>query len=112
MRDTLTIRCALVAFPLPLFGYHGDKAIERSEHEGVARFGEVRVFLRWIVRGSSRCAGRLVHGKDGWGWSEGGKRFAWLGCLFFLVLGAVMVLTGGVFVLLALVTGNATVNVS
>ena len=54
----------------------------------------------------------LFMGKDGWGWSEGGKRFAWLGCLFFLVLGAVMVLTGGVFVLLALVTGNATVNVS
>lgn len=112
MRDTLTIRYALAAFPLPFVGYHGGKAIERSEHEGAVRFGEVRVFLRWIVRGLPGVLAAWFMGKDGWGWSEGGKRFAWLGCLFFLVLGAVMVLTGGVFVLLALVTGNATVNVS
>ena len=35
-------------------------------------------------------------GKDGWGWSEGGKLFAWFGCLFWLIVWVVMVVTGGI----------------
>ena len=79
------------------------------ELSGLAKFG---YFCVGLFGGLPGVLATWFMGKDGWGWSEGGKRFAWLGCLFFLVLGAVMVLTGGVFVLLALVTGNATVNVS
>ncbi len=79
------------------------------ELPGLAKFG---YFCVGLFGGLPGVLAAWFMGKDGWGWSEGGKRFAWLGCLFFLVLGAVMVLTGGVFVLLALVTGNATVNVS
>ena len=79
------------------------------ELPGLAKFG---YFCVGLFGGPPGVLAAWFMGKDGWGWSEGGKRFAWLGCLFFLVLGAVMVLTGGVFVLLALVTGNATVNVS
>ncbi|PNV65914.1 hypothetical protein C2L80_04075 [Rubneribacter badeniensis] len=79
------------------------------ELSGLAKFG---YFCVGLFGGLPGVLVAWFMGKDGWGWSEGGKRFAWLGCLFFLVLGAVMVLTGGVFVLLALVTGNATVNVS
>ena len=79
------------------------------ELSGLAKFG---YFCVGLFGGLPGVLPAWFMGKDGWGWSEGGKRFAWLGCLFFLVLGAVMVLTGGVFVLLALVTGNATVNVS
>ncbi|CVH78726.1 hypothetical protein [Rubneribacter badeniensis] len=79
------------------------------ELSGLAKFG---YFCVGLFGGLPGVLAAWFMGKDGWGWSEGGKRFAWLGCLFFLVLGAVMVLTGGVFVLLALVTGNATVNVS
>ena len=79
------------------------------ELPGLAKFG---YFCVGLFGGLPGVLAAWFRGKDGWGWSEGGKRFAWLGCLFFLVLGAVMVLTGGVFVLLALVTGNATVNVS
>ena len=79
------------------------------ELPGLAKFG---YFCVGLFGGLPGVLAAWFMGKDGWGWSEGGKRFAWLGCLFFLVLGAVMVLTGGMFVLLALVTGNATVNVS
>ena len=79
------------------------------ELPGLAKFG---YFCVGLFGGLPGVLAAWFMGKDGGGWSEGGKRFAWLGCLFFLVLGAVMVLTGGVFVLLALVTGNATVNVS
>ena len=79
------------------------------ELSGLAKFG---YFCVGLFGGLPGVLAAWFMGKDGWGWSEGGKRFALLGCLFFLVLGAVMVLTGGVFVLLALVTGNATVNVS
>lgn len=79
------------------------------ELSGLAKFG---YFCVGLFGGLPGVLAAWFMGKDGWGWSEGGKRFAWLGCLFFLVLGAVMVLTGGVFVLLALVAGNATVNVS
>lgn len=79
------------------------------ELPGLAKLG---YFCVGLFGGLPGVLAAWFMGKDGWGWSEGGKRFAWLGCLFFLVLGAVMVLTGGVFVLLALVTGNATVNVS
>ena len=34
--------------------------------------------------------------QDGWGWSEGGKLFAWFGCLFWLIVWVVMVVTGGI----------------
>ena len=40
-------------------------------------------------------------GKDGWGWSEGGKLFAWFGCLFWLIVWVIMVVTGGIATFLA-----------
>ncbi len=58
------------------------------------------VLLLWFV------------GKDGWGWSEGGKKFAWIGCLFFLIVYAVLIATGGLLAIVAALTGNATVTVS
>ncbi len=51
-------------------------------------------------------------GKDGWGWSEGGKMFAWIGCLFFVILSIIMMLTGSLVAVLALLTGNGTVTIS
>ena len=51
-------------------------------------------------------------GKDGWGWSEGGKLWAWLGCLFFIILGLIMRVSGGLLSLIAVLTGNGTVTVS
>ena len=61
------------------------------ELPGLAKFG---YFCVGLFGGLPGVLAAWFMGKDGWGWSEGGKRFAWLGCLFFLVLGAVMVLTG------------------
>lgn len=58
------------------------------------------VLLLWLV------------GKDGWGWSEGGKKFAWIGCLFFVILAVIMTATGGLLAVLAALTGNAVVSVS
>lgn len=58
------------------------------------------VLLLWFV------------GKDGWGWSEGGKKFAWIGCLFFVIVAIIMTATGGLLAVLAALTGNAIVNVS
>lgn len=51
-------------------------------------------------------------GKDGWGWSEGGKMWAWIGCLFFIILGLVVVASGVFLSLVAMLTGNATVSIS
>ena len=58
------------------------------------------VLLAWFV------------GKDGWGWSEGGKKFAWFGCLFFIIVGVILMATGGLLTLLAMLTGNATVGMA
>lgn len=58
------------------------------------------VLLLWFV------------GKDGWGWSEGGKMFAWIGCCFFIILSIILVATGGLLSMLAVLTGNGTVTVS
>lgn len=76
---------------------------------GLAKFG---YFCVGLFGGLIGVLVAWFMGKDGWGWSEGGKKFAWFGCLFFIIVGIVMILTGGVASLIALLTGNAVVTVS
>ena len=51
-------------------------------------------------------------GKSGWGWSEGGKLWAWVGCLLFIILGLISIISGRLLFLIAMLTGNGTVTVS
>ena len=62
------------------------------EISGLAKFGYFCVGL------FGGLFGVLAHGSwAGWlGWSEGGKLFAWFGCLFWLIVWVVMVVTGGI----------------
>lgn len=80
-----------------------------KELSGLAKFGYfciglfgsfLGVLFAWFV------------GKDGWGWSEGGKMFAWIGCLSFVIITIIFSLAGGLMALVAVLTGNATVVVS
>lgn len=79
------------------------------EISGLAKFG---YFCVGLFGGLFGVLAAWFMGKDGWGWSEGGKKFAWIGCLFFVILAAIMTATGGLLAILAALTGNATVTVS
>lgn len=79
------------------------------ELSGLAKFG---YFCIGLVGGLPGVLFAWFAGKDGWGWSEGGKMWAWLGCLFFIILGFIMLLTGGLVTLLAVLTGNGAVTIS
>lgn len=80
-----------------------------KELSGLAKFG---YFLVGCVGGLLGVLVAWLMGRDGWGWGEGGKKFAWFGCLFFIIVGIVLMLTGGLMALVAALTGNATVVVS
>lgn len=80
-----------------------------KELPGLAKFGYFCIGLFGFLPGVLIA---WFVGKDGWGWSEGGKKFAWFGCCFFLIVAIIMSLTGGIALLVAALTGNATVTVS
>ena len=63
------------------------------EISGLAKFG---YFCVGLFGGLFGVLAAWFMGKDGWGWSEGGKLFAWFGCLFWLIVWVVMVVTGGI----------------
>ena len=52
------------------------------EISGLAKFG---YFCVGLFGGLFGVLAAWFMGKDGWGWSEGGKLFAWFGCLFWLI---------------------------
>lgn len=80
-----------------------------KELSGLAKFG---YFVLGMFGGLPGVLVAWFIGREGWGWSEGGKMFAWIGCLFFFILTIILMLTGGLMVMLAALTGNATVTVS
>ena len=80
-----------------------------KEFSGLAKVG---YFCIGLFGGLPGVLVAWLVGHDGWGWSEGGKKFAWFGCLFFFVVAIVFSLTGGLMALIAVMTGNATVTVS
>ena len=53
------------------------------EISGLAKFG---YFCVGLFGGLFGVLAAWFMGKDGWGWSEGGKLFAWFGCLFWLIV--------------------------
>lgn len=61
------------------------------ELSGLAKFG---YFCVGLFGGLPGVLGAWLMGRDGWGWSEGGKLFAWLGCLFWLVVYVILGVTG------------------
>ena len=63
------------------------------EISGLAKFG---YFCVGLFGGLFGVLAAWFMGTDGWGWSEGGKLFAWFGCLFWLIVWVVMVVTGGI----------------
>ena len=68
------------------------------EISGLAKFG---YFCVGLFGGLFGVLAAWFMGKDGWGWSEGGKLFAWFGCLFWLIVWVIMVVTGGIATFLA-----------
>lgn len=80
-----------------------------KELSGLAKFG---YFLIGLFGGLPGVLIAWFIGHDGWGWSEGGKMFAWIGCLFFIIVAIILSITGGLVALLAMLTGNATVVIS
>ena len=63
------------------------------EISGLAKFG---YFCVGLCGGLFGVLAAWFLGKVGGGWSEGGKLFAWFGCLFWLIVWVVMVVTGGI----------------
>ena len=59
------------------------------EISGLAKFG---YFCVGLFGGLFGVLAAWFMGKDGWG----GKLFAWFGCLFWLIVWVVMVVTGGI----------------
>lgn len=68
------------------------------EISGLAKFG---YFCVGLFGGLFGVLAAWFMGKDGWGWSEGSKLFAWFGCLFWLIVWVIMVVTGGIATFLA-----------
>ena len=46
------------------------------------------------------------------GWSEGGKKLAWICYLLFVILSIIMTATDGLLVIVTALAGNASVTVS
>lgn len=63
------------------------------EISGLAKLG---YFCVGLFGGLFGVLGAWLMGRDGWGWSEGGKLFAWLGCLFWVIVWLIMAVTGGI----------------
>lgn len=82
---------------MTLCSYHAPfQEAKGASHARDIRFGKIRLLLRRPLRRLFGVLAAWFMGKDGWGWSEGGKLFAWFGCLFWLIVWVVMVVTGGI----------------
>lgn len=80
-----------------------------KELSGLAKAG---YFLLGLFGGLPGVLIAWFIGHDGWGWAEGGKKFAWIGCLFFIIVAVVLAFTGGLMALVAVMSGGATVTMS